>query len=880
MDDQVRSASDSYESSLSFKQKKLLDFVKLALFQIACFKNNQQAVREFLELKFPLDCRSSFDIEEWKGFTPLHFSVSGPRGSTVDLLIRSKADILAVDEKGRTPIHLAFRNDGDENYFLMRNCYLLETWLSSLVDKVFSNLEDQYGLNFFHILCCGRYNDNSNKLTNAVKFILKSNVDINYSVSLYDPDYPGYTALHFAVRNSRLDITKLLLEHGADLTKTNKEGSTPLHMVLDHSILQAYRFSGTFSQRKKERIEIVKLLVNRGADVDVRDLKGCTPLHHAFSSVSPETKNDQSLVQLLLSKSKLDSNYIDSHGLSYLHIASSMDLAAVKTLLGKTEKSSLDCCIDADAEFKSGHSPLHLAVSFGKVDIVEYLLDQGADPNMGTHDKKKLTPLHLACTFTHSECYPYDERHRKNSSTSDVEQLHESGKINIVELLLVYGASANKKDSSGNSPLLVACTFPEHNFATFHSVSYILEQIYDDQRTIIEKCLHYKADVHLLNNDGDSVLHLIAGQQVRGGFPQRKMLAEKMLKKGVKINAVNKTKLTPLHVAVKNSVDLRWDTSLIELFLEYGADVNAISREGGILHIAVNKFVCGDQSNEIIFPYLINLPEIDLNIQTTDFGNTPLHVAGNLFASSITSFQYLYVPGGELHVKRKCFCIEELLNAGANVNILNVDGLTPLHKVFQWLMMDSSRSHPRHLDYFTYFMTHMKKLEKMNVFIGEKVKESLTQLSKVDLEKSLAIEISIDEESEKLKSKMVDQYTSYYEILLKDANGMSKHVKNENFKEMISSPDLSIDFPLFHAILKRKFEAGLARSLLLESAKEALETVLQVFWPYSCTEHILEYLSNDNLKSLIKSVSVEKSLKRKRDCLPSINDTRSKIAKM
>ncbi|KAJ8664672.1 hypothetical protein QAD02_006334 [Eretmocerus hayati] len=616
------------------------------------------------------------------------------------------------------------RSAKDLSYFL-ENSYLLETWVKSLVDEDFSNLEDQYGLSFFHILCHGRDYDKSNKLLDAVKFFLRNNVNINHSVSLDDPGYPGYTALHFAMRNVRSDITKLILKHGADPTRINIKGLTPLHVLLKN---QLHGSATEIQNRKKERIEIVKSLINGGADVDVKDLDGDTPLHHVFSDIFFETENDEPVAQLLISESKLDTDYVSSRGVSYLHIASSTNLAAVKTLL-ETKNASLERCIPSKGKFKSGQYPLHLAVSFGKVDIVEYLLGHKVDPNMCTYNSEKMTPLHLLCKYTQNECYGIEGRSRE--SLQSTMQSHGDSKVCIIELLLKNDASINKKDGFGSTPLLVACAIPVNtDIYSRERVSYVFEEIYDVQQKIIKTLLHNGADLHSFDNNRDSALHIIASQRVQGR------------------------------------------------------------------------------------------PGIDLNIQTVS-GNTPLYIAGTRLASNLSS-NNSYGFGGPLPFKKKCFCIEELLIAGANVNILNVDGLTPLHKVFQWLMMDSSRSHPCHLDYFTYFMTHMKKLKKMNVFIGEKVRESLTQLSKVDLEKSLAIEISIDEESEKLKSKMVDQYTSYYDILLKDANGMSKHVKNEEFEKIINSPDLCIDYPVFHDILKRKFEVGLARSLLLDPAQKAL----------------------------------------------------------
>ncbi|VUC28130.1 unnamed protein product [Clonostachys rosea] len=61
-----------------------------------------------------------------------------------------------------------------------------------------------------------------------------------------------------------LEITKLLLDHGASLTARDQEGNTPLHIAAASCWPS-----------------VVKLLADRGADVNARDYEGGVPLHMA-----------------------------------------------------------------------------------------------------------------------------------------------------------------------------------------------------------------------------------------------------------------------------------------------------------------------------------------------------------------------------------------------------------------------------------------------------------------------------------------------------------------------------------------------------------------------------------------------------------------------
>jgi hypothetical protein len=73
-------------------------------------------------------------------------------------------------------------------------------------------------------------------------------------------------------REAKADTVRILINNGADVTKQDQTGSTPLHM--------ASSWGGA---------EIVQLLIEHGADVTVRNETHSTPLHSALSWVSATT---------------------------------------------------------------------------------------------------------------------------------------------------------------------------------------------------------------------------------------------------------------------------------------------------------------------------------------------------------------------------------------------------------------------------------------------------------------------------------------------------------------------------------------------------------------------------------------------------------------
>ena len=74
----------------------------------------------------------------------------------------------------------------------------------------------------------------------------------------------GWTCLMIAAENGHLDICRLLIDKGAQVTAKNRGGWTPLHCAA-----------------RKGHVEIVCLLCDHGADVEARTINGRRPLHYA-----------------------------------------------------------------------------------------------------------------------------------------------------------------------------------------------------------------------------------------------------------------------------------------------------------------------------------------------------------------------------------------------------------------------------------------------------------------------------------------------------------------------------------------------------------------------------------------------------------------------
>ena len=94
-----------------------------------------------------------------------------------------------------------------------------------------------------------------------VKVLLDKGADLSVATN------EGFTPLMFAVQNNNLDMVKVLLDKGADLSAANNQGFTPLMFAV-----------------LRNNLDMVKVLLDKGADLSVATNEGFTPLMFAVQN--------------------------------------------------------------------------------------------------------------------------------------------------------------------------------------------------------------------------------------------------------------------------------------------------------------------------------------------------------------------------------------------------------------------------------------------------------------------------------------------------------------------------------------------------------------------------------------------------------------------
>uniref|UniRef100_A0A6P6XRZ9 Poly [ADP-ribose] polymerase n=1 Tax=Dermatophagoides pteronyssinus TaxID=6956 RepID=A0A6P6XRZ9_DERPT len=357
------------------------------------------------------------------------------------------------------------------------------------------------------------------------------------------------TPLHLASDRGHTDLMEVLLKHGAKINAVDSLGQTALHRA-----------------SRNGQLSSVQTLLSYGADLMLVNIHGLTAEQMAATEQ----------VQKLIASHRLTSRGNPEHQL--LEAARQGELDLVRTILSKYPH--LVNCRDIDGRQST---PLHFAAGYNRIDVVEYLLEHGA--NVRAKDKGGLVPLHNACSYGHFEVAELLLKKGANVNATDLWKytaLHEAaskGKIDIVKLLLRHGADVTKKNRDGDTPLdLVKPDDVEISDLLLGNVA-ILDAAKKGELGRLMRLVSAE-NVNCRDSQGrnSTPLHLAAGYN---NFE----VTEFLLDKGADVNAPDKGGLIPLHNAASYG-----HLDIAALLIKHDTNVNATDRWGFTpLHEAAQK---------------------------------------------------------------------------------------------------------------------------------------------------------------------------------------------------------------------------------------------------------------------------------------------------
>ena len=267
-------------------------------------------------------------------------------------------------------------------------------------------------------------------LTDAISSLLGQGIDIDSK----DPKH-AQTPLMYACRRGQAAAVALLLDRGARLDVMSSRGNSALYEAV---------FAG--------RLEVLKVLLAH-PDLDVNETHPGRSNQTALMFAAQEGK--WNIIDSLLEQDALDVNLQDANRNTALCLAILSDKTKIAVQMIEYEGKSFQL----NLVNWTGSSALILAASQGQVEVVDKLLDKGADPSIrdeeggGTAllravDSKSVRVVEIMLKHENVNVHALDDDDRGLLHGAAL-----SGCAEILELLLDQGLDFNAKDKKGKTPL-------------------------------------------------------------------------------------------------------------------------------------------------------------------------------------------------------------------------------------------------------------------------------------------------------------------------------------------------------------------------------------------------------------------------------------------
>ena len=414
-----------------------------------------RGVKSFSVVKKLLNLGSCVNDVENFGRSVLHYIPSNAERKLFDLLLHYGGNVSLPDKNGETPLHLA-GSTGNTSY--------IEWLIEQGADVGALDRENRTPL---HAAAYEHSND-------SVELLIQNGAEVSVT------DDHGWLPLHFAVARGRSTTLELLLLNGSDITAVDNKGRTVLHLAAKYGWLG-----------------LADHLIGLSCTINAKDFGGQTVFGASLECKFSYTSLNfvPQFLRLFLENGG-DVRAVDLlTGRTTLHVAAADYL--VDTVVSKI--CLQDQGLDIEARDKNGDTPLHRAAARGTPEVIQRLVDRGAD--LSTINNRDQTPLMVSLAANTSLEGP--------------------------KILLQSGSNVHAADQRGNTVLHYAVRW--------------------NDCSLLNEIIELGGDVNAVNIHGYTPLHQVACESFS---PLSADTIKILLKAGVGVDCQDKLGNTPLHIAI------------------------------------------------------------------------------------------------------------------------------------------------------------------------------------------------------------------------------------------------------------------------------------------------------------------------------------------
>ncbi|KAL3880297.1 hypothetical protein ACJMK2_032545 [Sinanodonta woodiana] len=398
------------------------------------------------------------------------------------------------------------------------------------------------GETLLHIACLAGQLD-------MTQFLVETYPDMLRKVDSYER-----TVAHHAAISGNVAVLSYLIDHGTDTWCKTSQGARLLHIACHAGQLEMTKFlvetypkmlnevdshkhTAAHDAAESGSIAVLSFLIDSGTDPCCRTSQEATLLHRACLT------GQFDMIKFLVEIYPNMLNEVDSHKHTSAHYAAvSGNVAVLKYLIGhgtnpwcrtSQEETLLHIsCLEGQLDITKflvetypkmlnevdshKHTPAHYAAVSGNVDVLRYLIDQGADPWCITSQEETL--LHMACLEGHldmtkflAETYPNMLNEVDAHKHTVAHYATVSGNVAVLSYVLSHGADPWCITSQEETLLHMACLEGHLDMTKFLVETYpnMLNEV-DSQKRTVE---HYAT----VSGNVDVLSYLIGHNQKENG---------------------------------------------------------------------------------------------------------------------------------------------------------------------------------------------------------------------------------------------------------------------------------------------------------------------------------------------------------------------------
>lgn len=591
---------------------------------------------------------------------------------------------------------------------------------------------------------------------------------------------------------TRSSIDKLLKSKSADSRKKLNNIVKKI-MEEDHSNAFAY-------------------LMQKNYVINVVNENWQTAVHLAFYN---NCCNTLFSIGLYLINTHDSSNYIDSNGLTYLHVACYMDDRAVAE---KFLKDGMDVNLPLYLSFEGYRTDLtllHFAVTQSSVEVSSLLLEYGA--SVESVDSLGRTPLHLAC------------------SVYELSPKYYGINIDIIKLLIDNKSNVNAKDKNNNTPLM--CVFPDNyqEFMTFKTMNFYGVTMVLETLEKFRLLLQQDVVMNESNDNGDTILHLVIKNMRQLKCPSdhpiisfadtaHVEMVQLILSSNqkVNVNAKNKAGETPIGLAVASM-----SINIVKMLLYYGVDLSDLEFN----HEDPTWFY-----HPLVIPDFKSLQQIDNIIALLMSHGFQLTFKSNLAILKFLIHDYDNCECGNVHDLPNNFdkrvYLVHLLQYGSPKHIRHVlkKALPELESKFEDVFINQI---------FIIVGEYLRYCKMGGIFLHDEVFEIIKNF-KISQTPVYSLDY-INSELDCMKNINLNNNITVYNVMQEDPNKIYQQIKD-------CCIDSKIDkFVCYKDIIEGHMAKAFIRIHVLSSGVSCLKELVSPSIPQYCCEKIVDYLSNEEI---------------------------------